>query len=136
MNKYEIVFNIFKNKMLFISKRYKYNNNKISISENFSFLSIILSVVTRPFKSIIKNESNENSFNINLLKDILNKKRTISTFKTLKKIIIKKPDFINIAKINASTYYHLIRNKKNKLFSLTINEIYDMSYKFFSLRIL
>ena len=46
--------------------------------------------------------------------------------------MIKKSDFINITKINASTYYHLIRNKKNKFFSLTINEIYDTLYKSFS----
>ena len=30
--------------------------------------------------------------------------------------MIKKSDLINIIKINASTYYHLTRNKKNKLF--------------------
>ena len=43
--------------------------------------------------------------------------------------MIKKSDLINIAKINVSIYYYLTRNKKNKLFSLTINEIYDTSYK-------
>ena len=38
---------------------------------------------------------------------------------------IKKPDFIDIAKINVLVYYYLARNKENKLFSLIINEIYD-----------
>ena len=50
--------------------------------------------------------------------------------------MIKKFDFINITKINASTYYYLTYNKKNKFFFLTINEIYDTLYKFFSSKIL
>ena len=75
-----------KNKMLFVLERCEYNDNKISIFKNLSFLSKTLFVViTRFFKFIIKNESNENNFDINHLKNILNKKRSISTFKTFKK---------------------------------------------------
>ena len=110
--------------MLFIFKRYKYNNNKILVFKKLSFLLKTLSIIIiRPLKSIIKNESNENNFDINYFKDILNKKKSISTFKTFKKKIIKKLNLIDIIKINASTYYYLTRNKENKLFSLTINEI-------------
>ena len=118
--------------MLFISERYKYNNNKISTLKNLSFLSIISFIITRSFKFIIKNKSNENNFDMNSSKNILNKKIIISTFKTFKEKMIKKSDFINIAEINALIYYYLIRNKKNKLFSLMINKIYDTSYKPFS----
>ena len=86
MNKHKVIFNIFKNKILFIFKRYKYNNNKISITKNLSFLSIIsFIIITRPFKFIIKNESNKNNFNINYLKNTSNRKRSISIFKTFKK---------------------------------------------------
>ena len=120
--------------MIFVFKRYKYNNNRISISKNFSFLPIISFIVTRPFKSIVKNKSNENSFDINLLKDILNKKRLIATFKTFKKKLIKEFNFIDIIEINISIYYYLTRNKENKLFSLIINEIYDTLYKPSSLK--
>ena len=70
--------------MLFISKRYKYNNNKTSTSKNLSFLSIISFIVTRSFKFIVKNELNENNFDINLLKNILNKKKITLIFKTFK----------------------------------------------------
>ena len=116
-----------KNKILFIFKRYKYNNNKISTFENLSFLlKTSFIVITRPFKSIIKNESNENNFDINHFKNISNKKRSISIFKIFKEKMIKKSDLIDIVEINASIYYYLIRNKKNKLFSLIINEIYDI----------
>ena len=116
MNKYKVVFDMFKNKILFIFKRCEYNNNKILISKNFSFLSIILSIIIiRFFKFIIKNESDKNNFNINSLKDILNRKRSTFTFKTLKKMI-KKFNFINIIEIDALAYYYLIYNKKNKLF--------------------
>ena len=125
-----------KDKMLFVFKRCEYNNNKISTSKNLSFLSTTLSAVTRPFKSTTKNESNENNFDMNPSKDISNKKKITSTFKTLKERIIKKLNFINITKINASIYYHLTRNKKNKLFSLTMNKIYDTSYEFSSSRML
>ena len=104
--------------------------------KNFSFLSIISFIIIRSFKFIVKNESNENNFDINFSKDILNKKRLISIFRAFKEKMIKKFNFINIAKINVSTYYHLIYNKKNKLFFLTMNEIYDTLYEFFSLKTL
>ena len=116
-----------KNKMLFIFERCEYDDNKVSTLKDLSFLSKTLSVViTRFFKFIVKNESNGDNFDMNYFKDILNKKRSILTFKTLKKRMIKASDFIDIIEINASVYYHLIRNKENKLFSLIMNEIYDI----------
>ena len=102
------------------------------ISEDFSFLSTILFTITKLFKFIVKNELKENNFDMNFLKNILNKKRIILIFKTFKKKIIKKSNFINIAKINVSIYYYLTRNKKNKFFFLIMNEIYDTLYKPFS----
>ena len=47
--------------------------------------------------------------------------------------MIKKLNFIDIVKINASIYYYLIRNKKNKLFSLIMNKIYDIFNKSFEI---
>ena len=124
---------MFKNKILFIFKRCEYNNNKISTSKNLSFLSTTsFIVITRSFKSIIKNKLNEDNFDINHSKNILNKKRLISTPKALKKKMIKKLNLIDIIKIDASVYYYLVRNKKNKFFSLIMNEIYDISHKPFS----
>ena len=66
---------------------------------------------------------------MNSLKDI--KKKSTSTLRALKKKMIQKFNLLNIAEINALTYYYLIRNKKNKLFSLIINEIYDTLIKSF-----
>ena len=120
---------MFKDKMLFIFERCEYNNNKISTSKNFSFLLITSFVITRFFKFIVKNELNEDNFDMNFSKDILNKKKSTSTFRAFKEKMIKKSDFIDIAKINASIFYYLIRNKKNKLFSLTMNKIYDTLYE-------
>ena len=123
-----------KDKMLFIFKRCEHDDNKALTFKNLSFLSKTLFVIIiRSFKSIIKNKSNENNFDIIYSKNILNKKRSILTFKTFKEKIIKKFNFINIIKINASIYYYLIRNKENKLFSLTINKIYDIFNKFFEI---
>ena len=86
MNKYKVVFDILKDKILFIFKRCEYDNNKILISKNLSFLLIIsFIIIIRFLKSIIKNESNENNFDINFSKNISNRKRLISTFKTFKK---------------------------------------------------
>ena len=132
MNKYEIILDMLKDKMLFIFKRYKYNDNKISTSKNLSFLlKTLFIIIIRPFKFIIENESNENNFDMNHFKNILNKKRSILTFKIFKKKMIKKFDFIDIIKINASIYYYLTRNKENKFFSLIMNEIYDIFNKSF-----
>ena len=135
MNKYEVIFDMRKNKMLFIFKRCEHDDNKILISKNLSFLSIIsFIIITRSLKLIVKNELNENDFDMNSLKDI--KKRSTSIFKTFKKKIIQKPDLLNIIKIDALIYYYLIRNKENKFFSLIINEIYDTLIKSFEILIL
>ena len=126
MNKYEVVLDMFKNKILFLFKRCDYNDNKILISKDLSFLSnASFIIITRSFKFIIENDSNENNFDMNYSKNVFNKKRSTLTFKTFKKMKIQKFDLIDIVEINALTYYHLIKNKENKLFSLTINKIYN-----------
>ena len=118
--------------MLFIFKRYKHDNNKVLTSENLSFLSIIsFIVIIRSFKLIVKNELNEDNFDVNSSKDI--KKKSTSTLKAFKKKMIQKFNFLNIVEINALIYYYLIRNKENKLFSLIMNEIYDTLIKFFKI---
>ena len=120
--------------MLFIFKWYKYNDNKTLTFENLSFLlKTLFIIIIWSFKFIAENESNKDNFDINHFKNILNKKRSTLIFKTLKEKIIKKLNFIDIIKINISIYYHLIRNKKNKLFSLIINKIYDIFNKFFEI---
>ena len=117
MNKYKIVFDMLKDKMLFVFKRYKHDDNKAFAFENLSFLlKTSFIIIIRPFKFIVKNKSNENNFDINYSKNILNKKRSILTFKAFKEKMIKKFDLIDIIKINALIYYYLIRNKKNKFF--------------------
>ena len=130
MNKYKVILNMRKNKILFISKRYKYNNNKVSASENLSFLSIISFIIITSFKSTAEN-SNEESFDINSSKDM--RKRLTSILKAFKKRMIQKLDLLDIAEINISIYYHLARSKKNKLFSLIINKIYDTFIKSFEI---
>ena len=61
---------------MFIFKRCEYNDDKILIFENLSFLSIIsFVIIARFFKFIIKNKLNENDFDIESLKNIINKKQ-------------------------------------------------------------
>ena len=113
-----------KDKILFIFERYKYDDNKILTLKNLSFLSITLFVIiTQSLKFIVKNESNEDDFDVNSLKDI--KKRSTSTLRAFKEKMIQKSDFLNIVEIDVLIYYHLTRSKENKLFSLIMNEIYD-----------
>ena len=115
-----------RDKILFLFKRCDHNNSKILISKNLSFLSNASSIViTRSFKFIVENDSNKNNFDINYSKDVFNRKRLISIFKTFKEMKIQKFDLIDIAEIDVSAYYHLIRNKENKFFSLIMNEICD-----------
>ena len=78
-----------KNKLLFIFKRCDYNDNKMSLLKNHSFLLIIsFVIIKRSFKFIIKNKLNENDFNIEYIKNILNKKKLILIFKVFKKKMI------------------------------------------------
>ena len=54
---------MFKDKILFFSKRCDHNNNKILTSKDLSFLSTTLFIIiTRSFKLIVKNDSNKNNF--------------------------------------------------------------------------
>ena len=134
MNKHEVILDMLKDKILFLFKRCDHDNNKILTSKDLSFLSTIsFIVITRSFKLIVENDSNENNFDMNYSKndsnrkELTSRKKSISTFKTFKENKIQKSNLIDIAEINASAYYHLIKNKKNKFFSLTMNEIYDTS---------
>ena len=130
MNKYEIVFDMRKNKVLFVFERCKHNNNKVSAFKNLSFLSITLFIIIISLKFIVKN-SDEESFDVNFSKDI--KKRSTSIFKTFKKKMIQESDLLNIVEIDVLIYYHLARSKENKLFSLIMNEIYDILIKSFEI---
>ena len=85
MNKHKVVLDMRKNKILFISKRYEYNDNKVLAFEDLSFLSIISSVVII-FLKLIAEDSNEESFDMNLSKDT--RKRSTFIFKTLKEKMI------------------------------------------------
>ena len=127
-----MILDVRKDKMLFVFKQYKYDNNKISTTENLSFLSIIsFIIIIRFFKSTIKKKLNEYNFDVDFLKDI--RKRSTSTLRAFKKKMIQKSDLLNIVEIDVLTCYYLIRNKENKFFSLTMNEIYDTSIKSFEI---
>ena len=99
---------MFKNKILFIFKRYKYNDNKVLTLKDLFFLSITLFIIIiKSSKLIIKNELNENNFDIDSLKNISNKKKLTSIFRVFKKRLINEFNLINIIKINALIYYYL-----------------------------
>ena len=55
-----------KNKILFIFKRYEYNNNKILAFKNLLFLlKTLFVIIIRFFKFIVKVKSNKDNFDIN-----------------------------------------------------------------------
>ena len=66
---------------------------------------------------ISKDDSNFNSFD--------NKIRFILTPRISEKRKISEFEFFNIIEIDINFYYHLIKNKNNKLFFIIISEIYD-----------
>ena len=87
MNKYEVVLDMLKNKILFLFKRCDYNNNKILTSKNLSFLSnVSFVIITRFFKFIVENDFNEDSFD--MLKNVFNKKRSTLILRALKEMKI------------------------------------------------
>ena len=87
MNKHEVILDMRKDKILFVFERCEHDDNKVSSSKNLSFLSIISSDdIERSLKSIVKDESDEESFNMNSSKDI--KKRLTSIFRALKEKMI------------------------------------------------
>ena len=76
MNKYKVILDMLKDKILFLFERYDHNNNKISTLKDLSFLpNASFIIITRPFKSIVENDSNEDNFDMNHFKDVFNRKR-------------------------------------------------------------
>ena len=74
-----------KDKILFFSERCDHDNSKILTSKDLSFLSnASFIVITRFFKFIVENDSNENSFDMNHSKNAFNKKRSTSIFRIFK----------------------------------------------------
>ena len=85
MNKHEVVFDMRKNKILFIFKRYEYDDNKVLAIEDLSFLSIISFIIITSLKFIAEN-LDEESFDVNSSKDM--RKRSIFIFKAFKEKLI------------------------------------------------
>ena len=85
---------------------------------------LIISFIIITLSKFTAENLDEESFDINSSKDT--RKRSTPILKTFKKKMIQKSDLLNIVEINVSIYYYLIRSKENKLFSLIINEIYDI----------
>ena len=123
-----MVLDMRKNKILFIFKRYKYDDNKVSTFENLSFLSITSFIIIISFEFIVKN-LDEKSFDVDSLKDI--RKRSTSTLRAFKKNMIQKSNLLNITEINVLIYYYLTQSKENRLFSLIMNKIYNTLIKSF-----
>ena len=104
MNKHEVLLNIIKNKILFISRRYKYNYNitfsysDLSFILNTTYTSILRTILKRSLISIVEDE---------IIEDINS---------------LSRDQNINILEIEVVVYYRLTRDKNNKLFSLIINE--------------
>ena len=114
--------------MLFISSRYEYNDNTISFIKDLTFVKTSIS---RSFNSqffIISKKIissffiSKNDFDFNFFD---NEIRFTSTPRASKKKKILKLEFLNIVEIDINLYYHLIRNKNNKLFFIIISEIYN-----------
>ena len=85
MNKYEVILDMFKDKILFLFKRCDHDNNKILTSKDLSFLSnASFIIIIRSFKSIVENDLNENNFDMNHSKDVFNKKKSTLIFKIFK----------------------------------------------------
>ena len=83
MNKHKVVFDMFKDKILFLFKRYNHDDSKILTLKDLSFLSITsFIIIALFFKSIVENDSNENNFDMK--KHVSNRKRSTSTFKAFK----------------------------------------------------
>ena len=104
MNKHEVLLNMIKNKILFISRRCEYDYNTTFSYSDLSF--IFNTTYTSTLRTILKRSS------ISIVED-----------KTIKDInSLSRDQNINILEIEVVVYYRLTRDKNNKLFSLIINE--------------
>ena len=104
MNKHEVLLDMIKNKILFISRRYEYDYN---ITFNYSDLSFIFNNAYTLILRIILKYSLISIVEDKIIRDIDS---------------LLKDQNINILEIEVVVYYRLTRDKNNKLFSLIINK--------------
>ena len=109
MNKYRVLLDIMRDKILFLLERCEYNDNIILLAKDLVFLSNVIAssytILKRSLNSILENKIN------------LAIKATEIAYKTILETISKA---INIAEVETVSYYRLARDKENKLFSLII----------------
>ena len=80
-----MILDMKKDKVLFIFKRCEYNDNKVLTIENLSFLSIISFIIITFLKFIVE-DSDEESSNVDSLKDM--RKRSTFILKAFKEKMI------------------------------------------------
>ena len=118
------MLNILNNKLLFVLRRYSYNENEVSLAKDLIFIDsfkvafsnyfIILKVILkRSFKFTIKNVFSTTN-TLTLIKYLIKKDS----------LVTNSFDSLNILEINTIAFYKLVKNKTNNLFIITLSEKY------------
>ena len=131
INKYKVLLNMLKNKILFVLDRCEHDKNQTSSSKDLSFLSTLSSLISpsptlkRPSTPTCEDEGYEIAFELLFFSEQPSKSRRTSSSRVAKKQRTSSPDALNIVEIEAPAFYMLTSNKTNKLFSITSSEIHN-----------
>ena len=133
MNKYNVLLDIIKDRILFPLGRCDYNKNYILLSKDLTFLLILILVSLSSsvstiisytilkrvlFVSICENEPNISAIESKILSSI--KKLETSTQRSF-----NLANNLDIIEIEVVVFYILIKNKSNKFFNLILSEIHE-----------
>ena len=128
MNKYNVLLDIMKNKILFVPGRCNHEDNQASSNSELVFVSttpspqpppIILKRSKPPSPSV---EDDHNTLSNNSNTSRPSRYRTPSPRDT-KKRRLKDPKYLDICEIDTNAFFINAKDKKNKLFSLTLNKV-------------
>ena len=120
MNKHGVVLDMLRDKILFLPGRCNHDSNQISTMDELPFLptpELRPPTPPTPPPVILKRQSPP--------PPTYDNETDSDTSSSNKDENSKEPESIDIAEINAAAYYQLAREKGNKLFTLTMNEIYN-----------
>lgn len=149
MNKHGVLLDMLRDKVLFVPGRCNHDGDKVSPREDLTFLTPVATpspasspvILKRPrppsptveaeeedpaSSSDDRHEADKDSSDSDAFILGSSRGRTIPNPREIKKQKASNPDYLDIHEISADAFYMNAKDKRNKLFSLTMNEVHEL----------
>lgn len=126
MNKHGVLLDMLRDKILFVPGRCSHDGNTVSLDKDLTFVS---ATPRLPIPCVEDASDGDQDLSSSESDDFVlgsPRKRTLTSPKPLKSHRKSNPGNLDICEISADAFHLNAKNKANRLFSLTINETYNL----------